>query len=897
MMIRWLLFITAALMLSTCTKQVDGLDIFDLLEKSDSAIISEIDSLMLSMQIDAAAQKLLHYRNQEISATDQKYVNSKLWRCKLHYAWMFEAEAFPSLDTQLILPIDSFYFEFYRTGTFEDISIIEDRVDTATNFYQKIDYMMQLSTYYFYQDDIENAKAQQINRDIYQLLEPLMHNTAYHLTLYHMMVNISSYSRKNLRSLVLCRKFLDPERATQPLSDVAKARMLNQRILTYTRLENPAYAIKDVKEVKSLLNDKQCTPEYHVFLKNAVYAYLYDYREAQKSIASQKLLELDTLFINTTESCGNDYANYHRVKGQILSVQRDFTASESHWQKALQYYESQVIAQAAVYNTIVWYYSQALEKNQKFDQAKAVYRSKPIAPENSSEKNQLYSFSFIDKARLASISINQWKKTQKENHQAEAIALLNQSYESLLQQTVSLNEASILRIYGDKTDLIESALDFIYDLYQKNPTIQNKQHFYQFASIKKNMLLERDMQLYQSDSLIPKDIRKKEVEIKKEIKSFGAASSRSWPQVQRALDEQDSLEAHILSIYNQADLSLNESQTKESLAEVQHRLSPTQSFLDYYLIDDTLYIILINREGTSIYKREAHMLERIINELYTVQSKNQHIPVVDYQTMAHEVYVQLVDDDILAKLKQEVIISADDVIHQVNFEALVTDVNTHINDYKEVPYLMHNYDITYAFSPRSFITPLLPENLKVAAFSFSDGETILAGSTTHFSELPYAYKEVNSIKTRHQNTIVYSGAKATKGQFIESLQDPSVDYIHLSLHAVSNTANRDDVKLYFRTSEAGIDSLYGYELLGIETAVKKIVLSACESGAGHTLNNEGIFSLNRYFDQIGVSSQASTLWKIDSQASSELTMLSKKEFIEQHPEYGHPYYWASFISY
>jgi len=896
MMNRWLLLLIISISLTTCTEQEDTIEIFDPLEKSDSSIVNEIDSLMISMQIETAADRLIHYKDQDITAAERLYINSKLWRCKLHYAWMFEDDDFPALDTQLILPIDSFYYVFYRTGEYGNISHLQDRIETETNFYRKIDYLMQLSIYYYYRDDIENKDAQRVNNEIYQLLEPLAHNTIYHLTLYHEMINISSYARKNLRSLALCHKFLDPNRAFLPLPHMVRARMLNQRILTYTRLDNAEYATKDVNRNMALLDSRRCTPEYHILLKNAVYAYLYDSREDVKQKAEKRIIALDSLFKSTIQDCRRDYANYHRVAGQVLSENKKFDLAEIYWRKALQHFQKQTISQRAVYNSITWHYSKALEANQKFEDAKSIYMAQSTLQSNTGVKNKLFTFSFIDAARLASISINQWKKSDDLSHQIEAKRLLDQSYQLLLQQTVNLNEESILRIYESKSFLIESALDFIFRLYQQNPSNHMKEEFYKFSSIKKNMLLDRDIQLHQSDSLIPETINSRELEIKKEIKSVDVTSINSWEITQELLDEQDSIEQYILSIYNSVDKNLNASRKKESLSDIQNKLSPTQSYIDYYLMEDVLYIVLINHDEKKIYKRDRHHLDLDIKKLFLVQSQNHKIPVIDYQAMAYDVYSHLIGDDIKQKLNSEVIISADGIIHQINVEALVSQINKEIVEYQDVPYLLHSHDVRYSCLPNHIENQELPSDPSIAAFSFSDPATIMASSTIGLSELPYAYEEVNRLKDKYPKTTIYAGKVATKDQFIESLEDPTIDIIHLCLHAMSHTSNRDDVKLYFRTRESGIDSLYGYELLGTKTTVKKIVLSACETGSGNTENNEGIFSLYRYFDQIGINSQVSSLWKVDSEVASELVLLSKREMINKFPEYAHPYYWATFIT-
>jgi CHAT domain-containing protein len=80
---------------------------------------------------------------------------------------------------------------------------------------------------------------------------------------------------------------------------------------------------------------------------------------------------------------------------------------------------------------------------------------------------------------------------------------------------------------------------------------------------------------------------------------------------------------------------------------------------------------------------------------------------------------------------------------------------------------------------------------------------------------------------------------------------------------VANSFEKDDVKLFFRSSEGGLDSLYGYELLRYKSSCKKIVLSACESGLGTYEKGEGLFSLPRYFMLNGATDVKFHYWDVE----------------------------------
>jgi len=888
------IFLILAAICACETEDNEVKDYFSIIDPSESEIINEIDSLMLSLQVERAKERLVYYNSQSLTETETTYVNSKLWRCKLHYSWMFEKDEFPDLDTNRILPIDSFYFEFYRKGDFDRIESVKQKWTSSDNLNEKLDYGLQLSTYLYYLSKTgKHPESKRLTRQIYEQIESIQFNTIHHLDLYHMMINLSSYSRKNLRSLVLCDKFLDELRHIAPISNPVKLRIINQKILTYIRLNDIEQAVNIVTEVENNFDSKTCIPENQTFYKNAIYAHLYENRENQKYTSQEAIYKYDSLFVKHVEDCQIDHANYARVKAQTYSENGEINQSVRWWKKAYEYFNDQAIGRISVYNTIVWFYSQALERTKQFEQAIKIYSSKRIKTDAESIHNQLNSFSFIDKARLASIRINQWKQTEEEPKALrEAHNLLEEAYSLFFSQTVSINEDAILRIYDNKEILIESALDFYYQLYQKSPRKRNLDSFYKFTSIKKNMLLDRDMNLFISDSLINKRLRIEKSNIDKLIKSIDHRDISHWEEIQSLLDLQDSLEVKIITKYNDAGIQLNRTKSRIHIDDIQRELSVNQSFLDYIILQDHLYICVINKEDVFIYKKEAGSLSDLISELYKIQSQNQTVSTKIYQSIAHEIYNILIGEDIKSKLRQQLFISPDQSIHQVSFAALVSEINSQANNFKDVNYLIKDYKIRYKLLPNGFSQREPTKDSRIVAFSYSSPETILESRDIAMHELPYAYQEVQKLREKYPETNIFAGKTATKEQFINSLTADDVDIIHLGVHGYSSGYSRDDIKLYFRTEQGELDSLYGYELLGLESSVNKIIINACDSGSGKIEQGEGLYSLTRYFQQIGIKEQTSHLWKIDSKTST-IDISDKLT----HDTYSHPYFWASLLNY
>jgi CHAT domain-containing protein len=93
---------------------------------------------------------------------------------------------------------------------------------------------------------------------------------------------------------------------------------------------------------------------------------------------------------------------------------------------------------------------------------------------------------------------------------------------------------------------------------------------------------------------------------------------------------------------------------------------------------------------------------------------------------------------------------------------------------------------------------------------------------------------------------------------------------------------------------------------------RMIVISACETGRGELVHNEGVMSFARAFLYAGCPSTINTLWKADDHSTSEIIKLfykymeegdsktlalqrAKLEFIRNNPLLRNPVYWSHIV--
>ena len=289
--------------------------------------------------------------------------------------------------------------------------------------------------------------------------------------------------------------------------------------------------------------------------------------------------------------------------------------------------------------------------------------------------------------------------------------------------------------------------------------------------------------------------------------------------------------------------------------QLQQRLSKADAVISYFIAKRQLYIFLITDDAFHcINAGSADGLHREIQAW--VEALHQTESGLRFMggRAGERLYEKLVKP-VRAKLKSEKhwIIIPDGIICHLPFESLPADG-------KSVGFLSA-VAISYQFSSR-FINQTVkpsPDPYTVAAYApFADGP---AGG---WNVLPASQQEISDLAGQQ-----FIGTQATRNSFLATIYDYPV--IHLATHATADTADPAAafIAFYPDSGDPIAGRLYLEELYGLKmNKTSLVILSACETGKGALVANEGAMSIARGFAYAGAAASVNSLWRADDKSTA-----------------------------
>ncbi|RYY23799.1 MAG: CHAT domain-containing protein [Chitinophagaceae bacterium] len=289
--------------------------------------------------------------------------------------------------------------------------------------------------------------------------------------------------------------------------------------------------------------------------------------------------------------------------------------------------------------------------------------------------------------------------------------------------------------------------------------------------------------------------------------------------------------------------------------QLQQTLDKNDGVISYFIAKKELYIFLITNDGFHcINAGEVSGLHRDIKIWVEALHKTESGLRFMGAEAGDLLYKKLVMP-VRAKLKTKKhwIIIPDGDICQLPFESLPADGNS--------ASLLKSVAISYQFSSRFIKQMVKPPASPYSVAAYAPFADEPAGG---WNKLPFSKQEIADI-----TGLQFVGASATRSSFLETINDHPV--LHLATHATADTSDPTAafIAFYPGAGDSLEGRLYLEELYGLKmNKTSLVILSACETGKGALMANEGAMSIARGFAYAGSAASVNSLWRADDKSTA-----------------------------
>jgi CHAT domain-containing protein len=356
------------------------------------------------------------------------------------------------------------------------------------------------------------------------------------------------------------------------------------------------------------------------------------------------------------------------------------------------------------------------------------------------------------------------------------------------------------------------------------------------------------------------------------------------------------------------------------------------NYISYIVSDSLLYILISNRKHSEIVteKIDSSFFKLVNNFRKILTDPDLDIDptkeYIDYQVYGYKLYSLMIEPVKQYLISGKLIISPDNIISYIPFETLLTSDEIHHDlIYRNLPYMMMNFQISYTYSATLLAETKIPgRSINNSLIAFApvyktpmDVDTIINGRQSTggvLLPLPYALKEAEYV-TDITDGKLCSDSSAIVSEYINHAGN--YDIIHLAMHTVINNLNPGSSKMIFaKTAGSGGDSdLNLLGIYGVPLKAKMVVLSSCNTGTGNLYRGEGVLSLARGFIYSGSKAVVMSLWEVNDASGTEIVESfyknlkggdSKSEsmrkarikYLRSATQIGsHPYFWSTLVIY
>ncbi len=388
---------------------------------------------------------------------------------------------------------------------------------------------------------------------------------------------------------------------------------------------------------------------------------------------------------------------------------------------------------------------------------------------------------------------------------------------------------------------------------------------------------------------------------------------------------------------------------------IQSTLDDKSAIISYYQTDSAIYQIVLTKSDVEIaiadkFENFDKNISLFRNSIINGNLKSNY---EKYKELASKFYEVLFPKKLDKQISKLVIIPAGNLAN-IPFEVLLTSKAAPNQKFKDLPYLIKKYTISYAYSANLYYMTSKKqrqEQIEVKqlndwlAFApvFSDESTsgismrsrsileqinqnfdtlqtrgtLLSGN--YVSPLPGTEFEVKSIfeefNNKNKKTLVKINQSANEA-FVNSDELKNYKYIHFATHGFVDSENPElsGILLAQDTTGGNDGILFSGEIYNLELNADLVALSACETGLGKVQSGEGIIGLTRALLYAGAKNIIVSLWQVSDEATSKLMIDFYGEMLKTNNQstfaeylrtaklkmikegkYTHPFFWSPFV--
>lgn len=713
---------------------------------------------------------------------------------------------------------------------FNDILFIKDQLrfldgEYGTENHLSLECILLIANYY-YSDNSNQDSSTHYNNLLFDRTKYAKNKTVFYYAAIHGLTLDYLSKRNNVESNLLTELYRDEN---DVFNFNNRYRSIQKRLQGYCKYRDGEFdeSVPLLKQAVELADSNSVQKqESYKYLLSTLIQEKYDVRIVDSLLISLQS-EIDR---------NGDYLNFSKLVGQKEYYSKNYKEAIEFLEEAFYYNVNRKPYNSSQSSAILWYLAESYLNLNEYDKAMGAF----FTEHYSKTPKRLYEFSYdeaIDSLKMEEsyyFLVTQFyartflRKFQVEGQQYDLDMAYDISMKSrpLIQNELNtVEEKSVIEILKNAELTYDVLLQILLLKYNEN---KDKKYLDEYVQV----LVQRSRPIL--NNLLYNAPKSKVIDLQKSLIE-GPESAES------ALGTMEQLREI-------GKLSQLENDKEIVVDSIQQLLEPDESWLDLRLIDNDLYLLVIDKKNIVLDRIKVSSGDyKSIRSLLNIGNEGENIPIDSLKYHGGLFYEKFVANRI--GTNNSLVIFGDALMDDLCFDCLYNRT--------DLAFLFEKHKVRRGSSIKRSM--LLAKNEhkqrieKVGAFFYSNKATLInANHLNSVPELPGNLGEAKSIRAGYAGANnIYSGKDCTLNNFYNEARLSRMDLLHLGVHGQSQMSNLYDNFLLFRDGRQ-LDTLYGYEFLDFESLPPYVILSTCNSGDGIQTSVEGRYSLTRSLLSAGV---------------------------------------------